>query len=64
MTSCSSTPFWYSLVAVVAQREWLDLNPPIPAAVHNQEMVFVSVLCPNGFIVYRRYDNGCAAGCR
>ena len=34
MISCSSTPLWKCLVALVTRKEWFVLKPPIPAASH------------------------------
>ena len=49
--SCSSTPAWNSLVAVVARREWFVLCPVIPAALHIVFIMLLRVLCPRGTAV-------------
>ena len=46
ITSCSSTPDAYSLVAAVALREWFVLKPWRPASLHMFATEFFRELCP------------------
>ena len=53
MMSCSSTPLWKGLVALVTRKEWLLLKQPIPAVSQRCFTVFDSVLWPMGVVPYQ-----------
>ena len=64
MISCSSTPLWESLVALVTCKEWFVLKPPIPAASHRPFTVFDSVLWPMGVVLNQISPFGFFSGVR
>ena len=53
--SCSSTPAWNSLVAVVTLKEWFNLWPCIPVMEHKRDAVLPNVLCPTGTVEYQTF---------
>ena len=62
ITSCSSTPDAYNLVAFVTLNEWLVLKPWIPAALHRRPTVWASLLCPSGCLEYQHVGVGLLKG--
>ena len=60
--SCSSTPAWKRWVAAVTRREWLVLNPRIPAVVQILDTVLCSVWWPIARGAYQQFPLGFARG--